>query len=98
MAQSKPVQVDPVCGMTVNPETPGTLTQSCDHAQHQTESLLRVYLQHSRRAYRRGRFVSILRHPAEPYDRGRRDELQFSVRDRQRVAPASLEGLILQII
>ncbi len=68
--------------------------QSRHNAQHQTEPLLRFRLQLARRSDRCRCVVSVLRPPAEPHDRRRRNELQFRIRDRQRFAPAERADLV----
>ena len=57
------------------------------HAQHPPEPVLRLRLQRPRRADRRGRALSVLRHPAQPDDRQRGDEPQLGLRHRQRPPP-----------
>ena len=64
-----------------------------DHAQHQTEPLLGVRLQRTGRSRGRRGLVSVLRDPAEPDDRRRRDELQLGVGGWQRAA-ASHRALV----
>ena len=67
-----------------------------DHAQYPPESLLRVRLQRPRRADRCWRSVSLLRRASEPDDRCSGDELQLSLSDRERAAPAAVADLMIK--
>jgi P-type Cu+ transporter len=67
----------------------GVQAESRDDAQHSAESVLRLRLQRLGTSDRRGRAVSDLREStAQPDDRRRGDELQFSVGNRQRLTTA----------
>ncbi len=73
---------------------PGPELSPRHHGQYQAEPVLRLCLQRARRAGRRRRAVSLLRHPAEPDDRGGGDELQLRLRHRQRPPVADGEDRI----
>ena len=63
-------------------------------AQHPAESVLRVRLQHDRRADGGGSFVSVLRDSAQPHDRQCRHDLQFGFGDHQCAAAAEAPAVI----
>ena len=56
------------------------------HAEHPPEPVLRLHLQHARRAGCGGGVVSVLRPAALPHHRGSGDELQFGLCDSERLA------------
>jgi P-type Cu+ transporter len=59
-------------------------TEPRHNDKHQTEPLLRVYLQHARRTGSGRRLIPIFRNPTEPDDRSGGNELQLGLSDRQR--------------
>src|SRR5439155_4717970 len=64
----------------------GAKTEPRDDWQYQTESRVRVCLQLGGDSHCCGRFLSHFRLAAEPHASQRRDELQFRLRHRQRLA------------